>query len=77
MLRIPKLIVIAYKKNVYFSKLLLLQSFNSLRWNMYLPGVAYVINETYYYFIISIRKWSYSFIYYLIAYVPVLPSYRN
>ena len=38
------------RKKVYCSKLLLLQSFYCLRWNMLLTGDAYLINNTLLYY---------------------------
>ena len=38
------------------------QSFYCLKWNMLLVGVVYLIFDTYYYFIIPIREWTYKFI---------------
>ena len=61
-------------ENVYDSKLILLQSFYSLEWSMFLRvgGVGgvwgkYLIIDAYNYFTILMRKWTYSFIYYLRA----------
>ena len=59
--KISKLIVIAYEKNIYCLKLMLLQSFYRLKWNMFLTGVVYLIIDTYYYFIIPMCEWNYKF----------------
>ena len=63
--QIPKLIVMACKKNNYCSNLVLSQSFYCLRWNVLSMRVVHLMIETH--FIILMCKWSYSFIYYGIA----------
>ena len=68
MWRISELIVIAYEKKFYFSKLIL-QHFCYWKWNMLLTVVVYLIIDIYYYFVIPMRDWTYSLIYYLFVYV--------
>ena len=46
------------QKNVNCKKLILLQSFYCLKWNMLLTRVAYLIIDTYCYFIIPIREFT-------------------
>ena len=72
--RLWTLILIEYEKNVHCSKLLLLQSFYCLLWNVSLTGVAYLMIDTYTVFLILTGTWRYSFIYYSI--VQLISSYQ-
>ena len=70
MWQIPKLIITAYKKNVYCSKLILLQSFYRVEWSILLKGDVYLIIDTC--TVITFLSQcvnGHSFTYYLITYV--------
>ena len=55
MWQIPKLLVVAYEKN-FLPKFLLFKIKYAI------DGVVYKIIDTYYYFIIPIREWTYRFV---------------
>ena len=46
------------RKNVCYSKLILLRSLSSVEWDILLLCVVYLINDTYYYFAIPMLEWT-------------------
>ena len=77
MWRIPKLIIIAYEKMLQINTI---TKFLLFRMNMLLLGAVYLIIDTYgiyYYFIIRVSEWTYSFLYCIFVPSNIYKEYRE